>query len=108
MDTTELRHELPVYTISGTLDVGKFWVVAVEFIDDDTSAVSAGTHEVPGGWHMFTKPVTNDRAFYLKTYHHLTGWKFHLCYTYAIRRHTCTMECIIGANRTIGLTTYIL
>lgn len=40
VDTTELRHELAFYTVSGTSDVGQFWVVAIEFIEDGTPAVS--------------------------------------------------------------------
>lgn len=40
LDTKELRHELPVYTISGTLSIGQFWVVAIEFIENGTPEVS--------------------------------------------------------------------
>ena len=40
VDTTELRHELPVYTTSGTLDIGQVWMVAIESIDDGISEVS--------------------------------------------------------------------
>lgn len=65
MDTTEIRHELPVYTISGTLDVGQFWMVAVEFNGDGVSAVSTGMHEeraVRLSFHLLCKPVATDRA----------------------------------------------
>lgn len=44
LNTAETRHDLPVYTISGTLNMGQFWVVAIEFIENGMSAVRAGMH----------------------------------------------------------------
>lgn len=65
VDTTELRHELPVYTISGTLDIGQFWMVAVEFVGDGLSAVSARMHKgsvVRSRWNVLSNSVTIDRS----------------------------------------------
>ena len=52
LDTSEANNGSPVYTISGIMDVGQIWVVAVEVELDETSSIVSGNIHVPllTGW----------------------------------------------------------
>lgn len=46
IDTEVTFNENPVYTASGTLDVGQIWMSAVEFTPEDADTTVSGTMDV--------------------------------------------------------------